>query len=311
MDRGTTDTSAEIEEEPKRRHWFADVFIRLFKEKPLGAAGAVVTIILVVVAIFADVIAPYGYNETKVAGFLAPPSADHLLGGDHLGRDIFSRIVYGARISVIIAIVSSTIAIINTTIIGVLSGYIGGKFDMIVQRFVDAFMCFPGLIILILIMSFVGPGVLQVILVIGMVFGIAGSRTIRSAVIAIKENVYVQAAQAIGCSTPRVLFRHILPNVMAPIIVLFTTRLPGVVLIEASLSYLGYGIPPPIPSWGSMLSQEGRTFMFMSPGMAIYPGLALSIVVFGVNMFGDALRDLLDPRLRGGIGRYGGGRSSP
>jgi len=169
MDRGTTDTSAEIEEEPKRRHWFADIFIRLFKEKPLGAAGAVVTIILVVVAIFADVIAPYGYNDTRVAGFLTPPSADHLLGGDHLGRDIFSRIVYRARISVIIAIVSSTIAIINTTIIGVLSGYIGGKFDMIVQRFVDAFMCFPGLIILILIMSFIGPGLWNVIIVLALV----------------------------------------------------------------------------------------------------------------------------------------------
>ncbi len=311
MDKGTTDRPAVIEEEPQRRHWLADVFIRLFKEKPLGAAGAIVTLILVLVAIFAPLIAPYGFNDTRVAEPLSPPSTSNLLGGDHLGRDVFSRIIYGARISVMIGLIASTLAITNTTVIGVLSGYIGGKFDMVVQRFVDAFMCFPGIVILILIMSFVGPGILQVILVIGFVFGIAGSRTIRGAVIAIKENVYVQAAQAIGCSTPRILFRHILPNVMAPIIVLFSTRLPGVVLIEASLSYLGFGIPPPIPSWGSMLSQEGRTYMFMAPGIAIYPGLALGIVVFGVNMFGDALRDLLDPRLRGGIGRYGGGKSSP
>jgi len=309
MDRDTTDTSSEIEEEPKRRPWYIDIGARLVREKPMGLVGGVVTLILLLVAIFAGFIAPYGLNETRVTEFLEPPSIEHFFGGDQMGRDIFSRVVYGARLSVIIGLVGTSLSIVITVLVGGVTGYLGGKVDLIVQRFVDAWMCFPSIVILILIMSFAGPGVWNVIIVLGFVFGFAGSRTIRSAVIAIRENVYVQAAQAIGCSTPRMIIRHILPNVMAPILVLFSTRLPGVILTEASLSYLGFGIPPPTPSWGAMLSNEGRSYMFLSPGMAIYPGLALSIVVFSVNMFGDAMRDLLDPRLRGGIGRYGGGRA--
>ncbi len=307
MDRDKT--AAEIEQEPKRRPWYIDIGLRLVREKPMGLVGGIVTLILLLVAIFAHLIAPYGLNETRVTEFLAPPSIEHFFGGDQMGRDVFSRVVYGARLSVIIGLVATSLSIVITILIGGITGYLGGKFDLIVQRFVDAWMCFPGIVLLILIMSFVGPGVWNVIIVLGFTFGFAGSRTIRSAVIAIRENVYVQAAQAIGCSTPRMIIRHILPNVMAPILVLFSTRLPGVILVEASLSYLGFGIPPPTPSWGSMLSNEGRTYMFLSPGLAIYPGLALSIVVFSVNMFGDALRDLLDPRLRGGVGRYGGGKT--
>jgi len=235
---------------------------------------------------------------------LAPPSAAHFLGGDHLGRDLFSRIIYGARVSVTVGLVTTSISIVISLAVGGLSGYLGGKFDLIAQRLVDAWMCFPGIIIMLVIMSFIGPGLWGVIIVLGIVFGIGGSRMIRSGVIPVKENVYVQAAVAIGCSTPRILIRHILPNVMALTIVLFTTRLPAVILAEASLSFLGFGIPPPHPSWGGMLSREGRTYMFLSPGIAIWPGVALSFVVFSVNMFGDALRDLLDPRLRGGVGRY-------
>jgi len=151
----------------------------------------------------------------------------------------------------------------------------------------------------------IGPGMWQVIIVMGIQWGITGSRVIRGATISTKENVYVEAAKAIGCPTTRILTRHILPNIMAPIIILFTTRVPAMILLEASLSFLGYGIPPPAPSWGGMLSGSARTYMFRAPWMAIWPGLALSTVVYGVNMFGDALRDLLDPRLRGGAGRYG------
>jgi peptide/nickel transport system permease protein len=179
---------------------------------------------------------------------------------------------------------------------------------MVVQRIVDAWMCFPGLILLIVMVSLVGPGLLQVIVVLGLQYGIAGSRVVRGAVFGIKGNVYIEAASAIGCTTRRTLLRHILPNVMAPIIILFTTRMPAIILGEASLSFLGLGIPPPDPSWGGMLSGSGRTYMLLNPYMALWPGLALSIVVYGINMFGDALRDLLDPRLRGGLGRYGSGR---
>ncbi len=305
MGKGTTNTSSEMVAEPKRRSRLVDFSIRLVKEKPLGAAMGVVTLLLLLVAIFADLIAPYGMNEIHVADFLEPPSAAHLLGGDQLGRDLLSRIVYGARISVIVGLVATSLGIGISLAIGGLSGYLGGKFDLIVQRFVDAWLCFPALLLLILTMSFVGPGLWNVIIVLAIVFGISSSRVIRGAVMSVKENVYAQAAIAIGCSTPRLFIRHILPNIMAPTIVLVTTRVPWAIITEASMSFLGFGIPPPTPSWGGMLSAEGRTYMFLSPGIAIYPGLALAIVVYGVNMFGDALRDLLDPRLRGGVGRYG------
>jgi len=305
MGNGTTNASSEMVAEPKRRFWLVDIGIRLLKEKPLGMAGGIITLLLLLIAIFADLIAPYGMNEIHVTDSLALPSAAHLLGGDHLGRDLFSRIIYGARISVIVGLVGTFLATVVSIGVGGLSGYFGGKFDLIMQRFVDAWMCFPGLIILILIMSLIGPGLWNVIIVLGLVYGIAGSRVIRGAVIGIKENVYVEAAKAIGCSTPRLLIRHILPNIMAPTIVLFTTRVPNMVLTEAAMSFLGFGIPPPAPSWGGMLSAEGRTYMFLSPGIAIWPGLALGSVVYGINMFGDALRDLLDPRLRSGVGRYG------
>jgi peptide/nickel transport system permease protein len=166
-------------------------------------------------------------------------------------------------------------------------------------------MCFPGLILMMVIISVIGPGELQVILVLGISWGITGSRVIRGATLTIKENMYVQSAAALGAPTSEILTRHILPNITALVIIQFTIRVPQIILTEASLSFLGYGIPPPAPSWGAMLSGTTRSYMFIAPWMAIWPGLALSVVVYGVNMFGDALRDLLDPRLRGGIGRYG------
>jgi peptide/nickel transport system permease protein len=189
--------------------------------------------------------------------------------------------------------------------IGVLSGFIGGKFDLIAQRFVDGFMCFPPLVFYLTRMALAGPGLVQVILVLGTTTGITGSRVVRSAVIGIKENVYVEAARAIGSSPNRMLIRHILPNIMAPIIIIFTIHVGQFILAEATLSFLGFGIPPPTPSWGGMLSGAGRQFMYLAPWMALWPGAALAIAVYGINMLGDALRDLLDPRLRGGVGRYG------
>jgi peptide/nickel transport system permease protein len=185
------------------------------------------------------------------------------------------------------------------------SAFFGGKLDLILQRFVDAWMCFPGIVMLIVIISLTGPGMWQVIVVLGIQYGMGSSRIVRSAVFGIKENVYVEAARAIGCSNTRILTRHILPNIMAPVIIMFSTLVPMAILGEASLSFLGFGIPPPQPSWGGMLAGTSRSYMFLAPWMAIWPGLALAIVVYGVNMFGDAVRDLLDPRLRGGVGRYG------
>jgi len=300
-----TDSSSARVAETKRHSWLVGFLIRLVKEKPLGMVGGIITLLLLLTGIFADFIAPYGVNEIHIGDYLAPPSARFWLGADNLGRDILSRVIFGARVSVIAGLAGSIWATTVSLIIGVLSGYIGGKLDLIVQRFVDAWMSLPSIILMMVIIAIIGPGLWQLIIVMGLTFGVTGSRLIRSAVISVKENVYVHASEAIGCSTPRILARHILPNIMAPTIVLFTTRVPNVILIEASLSFLGFGIPPPAASWGGMLSGMGRYYMLQAPWMVIWPGLALAIVVYGINMFGDAVRDILDPRLRGGVGRYG------
>ena len=290
--------------ERKRHSWLVGFMIRLVKEKPLGTVGLAISLILLFTGIFAELLAPYGMNEMTGA-LRVPPSPGFWLGTDNLGRDMLTRIIFGARISVIVGLAASTLATLISVVIGVVSGYIGGKFDLVVQRFVDAVFCFPSLIITMVLISIVGKGVWSLIIVIGVVWGIILSRLIRSAVIGVRENVYIQAAVAIGCPTHRILIRHILPNIMAPIIVQFSVNLPAIILTEASLSFLGFGIPPPTPSWGGMLSLSGRAYMFLAPWMAIWPGLALAVVVYGINMFGDALRDILDPRLRGGAGRYG------
>jgi len=279
--------------------------IRLVKEKPLGTVGGIITLLLLLTGIFADLVAPYGMNETWVGGFLTPPSAKFWLGTDNLGRDILSRIIYGARISVIVGLAAASLGTIVSAVIGIMSGYIGGKLDLIVQRTVDTWMCLPALIISMVLVIIMGASMWSIIIALAFTWGVPGSRVIRGAVISIRENVYVEAARAIGCPTTRILTRHILPNVMATVIILFSIRVPGMVLAEASLSFLGFGIPPPDPSWGGMLSGSGRQYMFMAPWMAIWPGLALAIVVYGINMFGDAVRDITDPRLRGGVGRYG------
>ena len=272
---------------------------RLFREKPLGAAGAVICLIFLFCGIFADVLAPYGMNEIKLSNRLKPPSWDHPFGTDNLGRDMLSRNLYGAQISVIIGLSAATLATFISVLLGIVTGYLGGKFDLIVQRMVDAWMSFPDLIILIVVVAVLGPGTWQIIGVLGLLLGIGGSRIIRSAVVSVRENMYVHAAQSIGASTGRILWRHILPNVLPPVIVLFTSRVGTVILAESALSFLGLGVPPPTPTWGGMLSGSGRTFMFQGPWLVLFPGLFLTLVVYAINVYGDALRDIFDPRMRG------------
>lgn len=292
--------------EPKRRPFLVDLFVRLWKEKPLGTIGLAIVLIMLLTGIFADWLAPYPMSKIDLFNTLAPSSAQHWLGTDQMGRDVLSRIIYGARVSVIIGLSASLLSTVVSIIIGALSALIGGIFDLVVQRFVDAFLCIPGMLILLIMMSIIGNGTTQVIMAIGIPMGIGGSRIIRSAVFAIKENTYVDAGRAIGSSTWSMLIRHIIPNIMPVIIIGFSMMIGGAILMEASLSFLGYGVSLGVPSWGSMLSQEGRIYMEIAPTLALWPGLALTLVVFGTNVFGDALRDLLDPRLKGGIGSYGG-----
>ena len=269
------------------------------RRKPLGAIGAIIVVALLVMAVFAERIAPYGYDETIRGARMQSPSMTYWLGTDNLSRDIWSRIVYGARVSITVGFATVGLAVLLATTVGVSSGYFGGAYDLIVQRIVDAWLSFPYLVIVLSVMAVLGPGLFNVVISLAIIIAAVNSRVIRSATIAIAHGTYVEAARAVGCGHVRIILRHILPNVAATIIILATIGLGTAILAESALSFLGFGVPPPYPAWGAMLSGSGRTYMFRAPWMAIWPGVAISLAVFGFNMLGDALRDVLDPRLRG------------
>jgi peptide/nickel transport system permease protein len=273
------------------------------RRKPLGFLGGLLVVGLILTAIFAPVLAPYPPNKIDLRHKLEGPSAEHKLGTDATGKDVLSRLIYGARISITVGFGAVAISTVFATIIGVLSGYFGGWFDVIVQRFVDAWQAMPGLIILITFLGIVRrmPNVnvlLAMIIAIG-VLSIAGrSRVERSAVIAIRGMPYVDAARSLGAGGGRIMWSYILPNILPVILVSATVALGTAILAEASLSFLGFG-PAGEPSWGQMLSVDGRQYMRAQPGLAIWPGVCIGLAVFGFNIFGDALRDVSDPRLRG------------
>lgn len=272
---------------------------KLFREKRLGAIGAVVAVVFLFVGLFADVLAPYGMNEVDMGARLQAPSWAHPFGTDNLGRDLLSRCMYGAQISVIIGLTVAAISTVISALIGIISGYFGGKVDLVIQRFVDAWMSFPGLVVLIVVASVFGAGITQIVFTLGLLIGIGGSRIVRSAVVSVREDMYIHAAKSIGASAPRILWCHVLPNVIPPLIVLFTSSVGTAILAESGLSFLGLGVPPPHPTWGGMLSGNGRTYMLQGPWLALAPGICLTLVVYAINVFGDALRDMLDPRMRG------------
>lgn len=273
--------------------------VDLARRKPLGAAGGLIVLAFLIVAVLADVLAPHDFNSTSLLHALEKPSAAHWFGTDELGRDVLSRVLYGARVSMFVGMAATAISIALGSLIGVLSGYVGGRFDLALQRVVDAWMAFPGLVMVIVLLTLMGPGMGSVILALGLGQSFAQSRTIRGATQVVREHAYIEASLASGASHSRVVTLHVLPNIMASVIILASTSLGFVILVEAAVSFLGYGVPPPHPSWGGMLSATGRQYMVRAPWLSIFPGLALSLAVFAFNVLGDALRDVLDPRLKG------------
>jgi peptide/nickel transport system permease protein len=295
----TLEQAARIEIRGRRLPAVLEWTWRFMRRKPLGFIGAVIIVLLALLAITAPLSAPSTPTEIHAADRLQGPSPRYLMGTDNLGRDIFSQIVWGARISMYVGFAAVLLSITAATLIGVVSGYFGGRLDATMQRLVDAVIALPGIFLILTIMAILGPGMNNVIFALAVGGAASNSRVIRSATLALKEMTYVEAARVVGSSHLRIIFVHLLPNVMPAAITLATLGLGAAILAEASLSFLGLGVPPPNPSWGSMLSGAGRRFMLQAPWMAFFPGLFLSLAVFGFNMLGDALRDLLDPRLRG------------
>lgn len=285
---------------------------RIIREKPLGLIGLVLIVIFIVMAIAAPLIAPYGPSELGAGPPLTGPTFSNWFGTDNLGRDVFSRVVYGARVSVTIGFLAVAAATVVSLSLGILSGFKGGWFDTLLQRFVDGFIAFPGLVLLLAVVAvfrgtnapflperglFSTPNVLLMV-TIGLLLGVSNSRVIRGNTLSVKSETYIESARSVGASDNRIMLSHVLPNVLAAIITLATLGLGAAILIEASLSFLGLGVPPDTATWGGMLNREARAHMTVAPWLAIFPGLALSLAVFGFNVLGDALRDVLDPRLR-------------
>ena len=274
--------------------------MRYSRKKPLGAVAALVLLGLVFMALFAEVIAPYGPLEQDYRAVLTAPTRDHIMGTDNLGRDIWSRIIHGSRISLAVGIGAVTIGTFMGMCVGLASGYAGRTFDLVTQRVMDAWLAFPGLIFVLTVIAALGPGLKQTIFAIGIGFIPATSRIVRSSVLSLKERDYVEAARTIGAGNVRIASRHILPNLMPTVIILSSISMAGAVLAEATLSFLGVGVPPPAPAWGSMLSGTARVYFLSAPWFAIWPGVFISLTVLSWNLAGDAVRDILDPRLRGG-----------
>jgi peptide/nickel transport system permease protein len=278
--------------------WPATI-VRFARRKPLGALGGLLLLVMALTALFADQLATHDPIATQASATLVKPSEEHWLGTDHLGRDMYSRLVHGARVSLIVGIGSTLLGSVLGGIIGLLSGYAGGKTDLIAQRLLDILQGLPLLVLALVMSAALGPSIHNVIIAISIPIVPRASRIIRASVLSIREMQYIEAARALGLRHLRIAFRHVLPNTMGPFIVLCTAQLGAAILVEAALSFLGLGVPEPYPSWGRMLSVSAAEYAQKAPHLVLYPGLAISLAVFGANLFGDALRDTLDPRLRG------------
>ena len=271
---------------------------RLARRKPLGAIGAAIIFIFILVALFAPWLAPFDPYTIDAAHLLKAPSARNWMGTDEFGRDILSRIIWGSRVSVFVGLLAVSLGTTTGAILGLVSGYFGGWLDYGIQRVMDTLMAFPMLILALAMVAALGPSIQNVILALAVVIMPNAARVIRSSALSVRERPFVEAARNLGFREMRILLKQVLPNCLAPYIILATAGLGSAILSEASLSFLGLGTPPPEPSWGAMLSGKTQRYMTEAPWLAIFPGLAITIVVFGFNFLGDALRDLLDPRLR-------------
>jgi peptide/nickel transport system permease protein len=272
---------------------------RFARKKPLGAIGGLIMAVIVLTAFLAGSLATHDPIDADATRTLARPNAEHWLGTDNLGRDIYSRIVHGTRVSLIVGVASTLLGSVLGGVIGLLSGYAGGRVDLVTQRVLDILQGLPLLVLALVMSAALGPSLTNVAIAISVPIIPRAARVIRSSVLAIREMQYVEAARAAGLRHVRIAFRHILPNTMGPFIVLCTAQLGSAILVEAALSFLGLGVPEPYPSWGRMLSLSAAEFAQRAPHLVLFPGFAISLAVFGTNLLGDALRDTLDPRLRG------------
>ena len=282
---------------PKRT--FRNHLVFFITKKPLGAFGAAVAILLMVTAVFAPVIANHDPYETVVANIYAAPLTENFFGADRLGRDVYSRLIYGARISLYVGILSSFIGCTIGMAVGVASVRFGGVTDLIVQRFIDAMIAFPTLILAIAIMAALGGSLNNVVIALSIVYIPSTARIMRAQFLAINEMDYILAGRAIGAGDWRIMWKHMIPNAFALYLVIVTFHLGGAIIAEASLSFLGVGVPIDVPSWGGMLSGAASQYVALAPWLAVFPGVAIALVVFSWNVLGDALRDVLDPRLKG------------
>jgi len=278
--------------------WPATI-LRFARRKPLGALGGLLLLVMALTAVFADQLATHDPIATQASATLVKPSEEHWLGTDHLGRDMYSRLVHGARVSLVVGLGSTLLGSVLGGIIGLLSGYAGGKTDLIAQRLLDILQGLPLLVLALVMSAALGPSIHNVIIAISIPIVPRASRIIRASVLSIREMQYIEAARALGLRHLRIAFRHVLPNTVGPFIVLVTAQLGAAILVEAALSFLGLGVPEPYPSWGRMLSVSAAEYAQKAPHLVLFPGIAISLAVFGSNLFGDALRDTLDPRLRG------------
>ena len=281
----------------EQTRWLGNVW-RLARTKYLGAISAIILVVFLFAAVAAPFIAPYDPVAVDTPVALQAPGAAHIFGTDELGRDMFSRVLYGARISLLVGLGSVAIGVFIGVFLGITSAFFGGRYDLIVQRFIDALQSFPSLVLAMVIVATLGSSVFHVTLAIAITMIATKTRVIRGAALSLKQNAYIEAARVVGASNAHIMMRYILPNAWAPIIVLASATLGQAIIREASLSFLGLGPPPPNPTWGGMLSGSARSYMSTAQWMVVFPGLAITTIVLAFNLLGDTIRDVLDPRLK-------------